>query len=636
MVDSVIKERNNDPGFRVNVSNEDNSKSLEIESPAISLLKFPFSLKKDQIDAVDAWIDNSFRGTILYSTGTGKTEIAFECARIRSTYPESFAANCIPASYGNSTRTGDISQPSIISHPPSCVPSSSIPLANAAETRSDSSDTLATSQQTNHSRNQYPSFNILFLVPRISLIDQTIKRLLSYGIPQEKIGAYFGERKEIKEIIISTYHSVARNHDIIRRSNMVIFDEVHLIKDTAKSFGKIFDIVVEDPARAILGLTATLDVSDFRNGSILAVLPPIKKYSIRKAVSDKRLANPVVIPIRVRLTEKEQKEYDISTTKIRNISTKFKRYDATSMTMLLKKGGFASGMAKAWFANVRKRKLLLSYAENKLSAAADIVTKKFPNEKIMVFSETVESISKLKEVLKSRAIDSNIIDARTRTSERQKILDEWGNTFNVLLSVHTLEIGYDVPHVGIEIILATTSNMNQVIQRIGRVIRKHEGKHIALIYVIYVSDTKDNNTFELVKSALKSDTSEEVQGTDVRTQRLRQLPMKKTMVRRNLSIGESKKDLSSPKEVEDKRVERAYNIIESSLKGLFIVEQEEENATRDLPGSDKIKKIYKIQSSHDKNKFYEVDLEDKSCTCADFRFRRIKCKHIIATEFVLP
>ena len=69
---------------------------------------------------------------------------------------------------------------------------------------------------------------------------------------------------------------------------------------------------------------------------------------------------------------------------------------------------------------------------------------------------------------------------------------------------NTLEIGYDVPEAGIEIILASTSNMNQVIQRIGRVIRKQEQKFLALIYVIYVSDTKDNNILEVVSRAVKS------------------------------------------------------------------------------------------------------------------------------------
>ena len=53
--------------------------------PAISYLKFPFCLKKDQIDAAHVWVTNGFRGTILYSSGTGKTEIAFECARSAAT-----------------------------------------------------------------------------------------------------------------------------------------------------------------------------------------------------------------------------------------------------------------------------------------------------------------------------------------------------------------------------------------------------------------------------------------------------------------------------------------------------------------------------------------------------------------------
>jgi superfamily II DNA or RNA helicase len=132
-----------------------------LESAAISKLEFPFPLKEDQIEAVNAWIDNDYRGTILYSTGTGKTEIALECAKrfafvsASSTYP-SFSS--------------------------------------------------------------LPFLNILLIVPRIILIEQNIKRLVSYGISKEKIGAYFGERKEIREITICTYQSIIRNLNLIRRS----------------------------------------------------------------------------------------------------------------------------------------------------------------------------------------------------------------------------------------------------------------------------------------------------------------------------------------------------------------------------------------------------------------------------------
>ncbi len=178
------------------------------------------------------------------------------------------------------------------------------------------------------------------------------------------------------------------------------------------------------------------------------------------------------------------------------------------MTNLLKKGGFASGMAKAWFANIRKRKLLLSYADNKLTAAANIIQNKFPDEKIMVFSETIESIEKLRDILKGGGIESKIIDAKVRAIDRKRILNSWGITFNVLLSVHTLEIGYDVPQVRIEIILATTSNINQIVQRIGRVLRKYEGKNIALIYVVYVPDTKDDHVIRVVNKAVTVENEE--------------------------------------------------------------------------------------------------------------------------------
>jgi len=119
----------------------------------------------------------------------------------------------------------------------------------------------------------------------------------------------------------------------------------------------------------------------------------------------------------------------------------------------------------------------------------------------MVFSETIESIQMLKEMLQNRRIKSMLIDSKLRSKDRGKILSEWGKEFFPLLSVHTLEIGYDVPEVRVAIILATTSNMNQIVQRIGRTIRKTAGKDMALIYTIYLSYTHDFNTLKMVRQA---------------------------------------------------------------------------------------------------------------------------------------
>jgi superfamily II DNA or RNA helicase len=541
------------------------------QEAAISSLKLPFYLKGHQLQAVDAWMSSGMRGSIIYSSGTGKTEIAFECARRAAAAV--FTRNNNPKAGGESI---------------TCR-----------------------------------KFDILFIVPRIVLINQNFKRLIDYKIPREKIGVYFGEKKEVnKEIIISTYQSVLYSPALIRRSKMVVFDEVHLVSDTARVLSKIFDIVVEDHTKALLGLTATINVNDPKFNTIATVLPPIKKYMLKEAVEDGRLTKPVVIPIKVKLTTKEQQLYDNYSTKIKNISARFKRYDADSMSLLLKKGGFAAGMAKAWFSNIRKRKLLLSCADTKLSAVVDLIVNKHRNQKVMVFSETLDSINKLKTMLELRSIKSAVIDSTIDSVNRQKILSRWGSDFYVLLSIHTLEIGYDVPEVGIEIILASTSNMNQIIQRIGRIVRKYEGKKKALIYVIHVSETKDDDILDLIRKAVEM--GKTTNWTAVARPRRKE---KKGLVYDDA-------DMSSKESREEQlRIKRAYNILESNAyEPMIVLEQEQQKKQQQHTIYNQ--KLFQIRSSKEKDKFYQVNAEIKTCSCPDFKFNNSRCKHIIATELV--
>jgi superfamily II DNA or RNA helicase len=403
--------------------------------PAISAIRFPFELKKDQLEAADAWVSNGCRGSVIFSTGTGKTEIAFECAR----------------------RAAGLSG--------------------------------------------QERFTIVFLVPRIVLIEQNVKRLQSYGISDEHIGVYYGERKDAKEITISTYQSAINSPGLIRSARMVVLDEVHLVSETAVAFDSIFDIIVEDAGRAILGLTATINERDPKYQTILTVAPPVKKYMIKDAVTDGRLARPVVQAVSVSFTPEEQKVYDEASAAIKDISRKLQTYDPARMTKVLMRGGARGSMAKTWFAQVRKRKELLSSTTQKLYRAVELV-KNHKGERIMIFSETIDSIQQLKDMLEDAGIRAHTIHNGVKPRERQEILESWGKDYFPLLSVHTLEIGYDVPQVGIAIIIASTSNMNQVAQRIGRVVRKAEGKDQALVYVVYVAGSKDDNVLRVVKAAI--------------------------------------------------------------------------------------------------------------------------------------
>lgn len=407
----------------------------------ISHLKFPFKLEKDQTEAVIAWLNNNRRGSIIFSTGTGKTEIAFECAK------------------------------------------------RLAE-------------------NESSNFKLLFLVPRIVLIEQNIKRLIQYGIKKNCIGVYYGERKNVKDITFSTYQSIVRNFELLKNANMVILDEVHLISLTAKRFSTIFSILNKDKNKAILGLTATIDEDDPKYSDIMAVIPPVKKYMIKEAVTDGRLTEPRIIIRSVRLNIKENDNYEKLSKAIREISLKLRSSNPSEISWLLKTGGIKSKLASEWFSNVQERKKLLSETVSKLNETISIV-KQHSNERIMIFSETVESIIKLSEMLTKENIKSEVIHNKIKSKHRKDILDKWGYTFYVLLSVHTLEIGFDIPSVSIAIIVSNSQNINQLVQRIGRVIRKSSGKTRALIYVVYVEGTKDRKILKLIESSLTDSTNRE-------------------------------------------------------------------------------------------------------------------------------
>ena len=412
--------------------------------PAISSLKFPFVLKPDQVAAVDSWIKNGYRGSVIYSTGTGKTEIAYESARR------------------------------------ACLEYMRNPLLK---------DELKS------------SFNILFLVPRIVLIEQNVHRLLKYNISKEYIGTYYGERKDQKEITISTYQSAINNFPLIENAKLVILDEVHLLSNTAFSFKRLFKAITADPKRKILGLTATINELDPKYKEIIDIIPPVKKYLIKEAVDDGRLAKPEIVSIEVSLTNEEKDVYKKTSNSIRNISYKLNAYDPSVISKILYQGGMRSKYAKEWFNQVRLRKDLLNSSKYKLEKAVSLI-EKHNDEKIMVFSETIDSIKTLQEALEKKNIRSEIIHSKIRSRDRKMILEKWGEDFYPLLSVHTLEIGFDIPQVRIAIILSNTSNINQIAQRIGRVIRKTKEKDSAWIYLIYAKETRDNNILRMVDKAV--------------------------------------------------------------------------------------------------------------------------------------
>ena len=78
--------------------------------------------------------------------------------------------------------------------------------------------------------------------------------------------------------------------------------------------------------------------------------------------------------------------------------------------------------------------------------------------------------------------------------ERRTRLEEFRrNTVAALLACRVLDEGLDVPEIDAAILVASSQSKRQRIQRVGRSLRKGDGKKRPLVITLYVPETTDVN-----------------------------------------------------------------------------------------------------------------------------------------------
>lgn len=125
---------------------------------------------------------------------------------------------------------------------------------------------------------------------------------------------------------------------------------------------------------------------------------------------------------------------------------------------------------------------------------------------------TDEQIDKVVSLLKARGIprhrftmeEGTIAEAQFNgLSERDFVLKQFSNcTYSVLVAMKCLDEGVDIPPARTSILLASSGNPREYIQRIGRVIRRYPGKTEAVIYDVIVAPSLDVLPPELSKIEL--------------------------------------------------------------------------------------------------------------------------------------
>lgn len=124
-------------------------------------------------------------------------------------------------------------------------------------------------------------------------------------------------------------------------------------------------------------------------------------------------------------------------------------------------------------------------AVNKTSKTVEILEKNFSrDDRWLVYCESISHLNEVSEAIRERAIPGlQILEYHSKNSaEHTEAIRFLSKTGGVMLAVKCLDEGVDLPRVNKAIIMASSTNPREYIQRRGRVLRKHPDKSSAQIY----------------------------------------------------------------------------------------------------------------------------------------------------------
>ncbi|MEM4721720.1 MAG: DEAD/DEAH box helicase family protein [Candidatus Methanomethylicaceae archaeon] len=330
----------------------------------------------------------------------------------------------------------------------------------------------------------------IVVVPTIDLMEQWRRRLsLAFSVD---VGAYGGGEETLGPLTVSTYDSAyIRAEELGNKFPLIIFDEVHHLP--SPGYSQIAELFAS-PFR--LGLTATYE----REDGLHSELPRLvgEKVYERKVseMAGEHLAPFRVQRIYVDLTDQEGEEYR------RNIS-KFREYLAKRGLRLRTQKDFQrlvimSGRdpeaREALLARNRAMEIALN-SSLKSEALRKILSE--TDDKTIVFTQHNQLVYRL-----SREFLIPAITHETPKDERSEILNMFREgRYRVIVTSKVLDEGIDVPDASLGIILSGTGSKREFIQRLGRLLRKVEGKEARLIEIVSRS-TAEARTSHRRRSAL--------------------------------------------------------------------------------------------------------------------------------------
>jgi len=300
--------------------------------------------------------------------------------------------------------------------------------------------------------------NVLILQPNKEILEQNLEKLLQY-VPKENIGVYSASMREktVRKITFGTIGTVRNNPGAFVGVKLVLIDECHLVP--IKDMGSMFmSFIKAIGSPKIIGLTATpyrMDVTYRPDG-----WGGWNTYTTTKIITRTKGLFWRRILLNVNVEDLIKEGY----------LCRLKYYDNSKIGH----SEIPTNKSMSDFDLEAYENLLLPYEQGVLQT---ISRAQKVSRSVLVFNSSVAQAERM-----AKAINGEVVTAKTKAKDRERIIDEFkqGNVKTVF-NVGVLTTGFDHPALDTIVLLRPTRSIGLYYQMLGRGLRTAPGKEFCRV-----------------------------------------------------------------------------------------------------------------------------------------------------------
>jgi superfamily II DNA or RNA helicase len=327
----------------------------------------------------------------------------------------------------------------------------------------------------------------LVVAPTLDLVRQWYDLLgTTFGEP---VGVVGGGEHEVLPLTVTTYDSLYLHAEHFgNRFGLVVFDECHHLPSAAYSLA----------ARSLLapfrlGLTATPERTDGREADLAALIGPTLYQKDIVELSGDYLAEYDTERVSVTLSPEEREEHDRERALYRAFVTSHgiamsRPSGWSEFVMLSSRTEEGRRAMKAY-----RRQRAVAFAPAAKLEYLDHLLHVHRTDRAILFTQDNATAYEI-----GRRFLVPVLTHQTKVRERSAILKGLAaGTYHAVATSKVLNEGVDVPDANVAVILSGSGTVREHVQRLGRILRKKEGKRAVLYELVteattetYVSDRR--------------------------------------------------------------------------------------------------------------------------------------------------